>query len=68
VEQNPATPTESQERLKAFTLKEIKYEIKDLNQKRAPGLDLIAAIMLKELPKEGPVNLMYIFPNTDLNH
>jgi len=32
-----------------------------LNQKMAPGLDLITARMLKELPKEGLVNLMYIF-------
>ena len=29
-----------------------------LNQKKAPGLDLITARMLKELPKEGLVNLM----------
>jgi hypothetical protein len=32
-----------------------------LNQKKAPGLDLITARMLKELPKEGLVNPMYIF-------
>jgi hypothetical protein len=32
-----------------------------LNKKKAPGLDLITARMLKELPKEGPLNLMYIF-------
>jgi hypothetical protein len=30
-------------------------------KKKAPGLDLITAGMLKELPKEGLVNLMYIF-------
>jgi hypothetical protein len=39
-----------QKRLKAFTLQEIKDEIKTLNQKKAPGHDLIAAKMLKELP------------------
>jgi len=61
VEQDLATPIQSQERLKAFTLKEIKEEIKMLNQKRAPGLNLLAARMLKELPKVGLVNLMYIF-------
>jgi hypothetical protein len=31
-----------------------------LNQKKARGLDLITARMLKELSKEGLVNLMYI--------
>jgi len=34
VEQGPATPIQSQERLEAFTLKEIKDEIKILNQKK----------------------------------
>jgi hypothetical protein len=61
VEQDPAAPIQSQERPKAFTLKEIKDEIKMLNQKKAPGLDLITAKMLKELPKEEFVNLMHIF-------
>jgi hypothetical protein len=61
VEQDLATPIPSQERLKVFTLKEINDEIKILDQKKAPGLDLITARMLKELPKEGLVNLMYIF-------
>jgi hypothetical protein len=61
VEQGLATPIQSQESLNALTLKEIKDEIKMLNQKKAPGLDLITARMLKELPKEGLVNLMYIF-------
>jgi potassium voltage-gated channel Eag-related subfamily H protein 8 len=32
-----------------------------LNQKKTPGLDLITATMLKELPKEGLVNIIYIF-------
>jgi hypothetical protein len=32
-----------------------------LNQKNAPGLDLVTARMLKELPKEGLVNLMYVY-------
>ena len=32
-----------------------------LDQKKAPGHDLITARTLKELPKEGLVNLMYIF-------
>ena len=41
MEQDLATPIQSQESLKAFTLKEIKDEIKILNPKKAPGLDLI---------------------------
>ena len=61
MDQGQATPIQSQERLKVFTLKKIKKEIKLLNQKKAPGLDLITVRMLKELPKEGLVNLMYIF-------
>jgi hypothetical protein len=32
-----------------------------LNQEKAPGLDLITARILKELPKEGLVTLLYIF-------
>jgi hypothetical protein len=31
------------------------------NPKKAPGLEIIIVRMLKELPKEGLVNLMYIF-------
>jgi hypothetical protein len=61
VERDLATAVQTQEHLKAFTLKEIKDEIKMLNQKKAPGLDLITARKLKELPKQGPVNLMYVF-------
>jgi hypothetical protein len=61
VEQDLATPIQSQEHLKAFILKEIIDEIKMLNQKKVPGLNLITARMLKELPKEGLVNIMYIF-------
>jgi hypothetical protein len=61
VEQDRATHIQSQEHLKSFVLKAIKDEIKMLNQKKAPGFDLITARMLKELPKAGLVNLMYIF-------
>jgi hypothetical protein len=61
VEQDLATPIQSQERLKVLTLKELPDEIKMLNQIKTPGLNLITARLLKELPKEGLVNLMYIF-------
>jgi len=61
-EQDLATPIQSQERLKTFTLKEIKDEIKMLNQKKkALGLHLITTRMLKVLPNKGLVNLMYVF-------
>jgi hypothetical protein len=60
VEQDLATPTEMQVCLKVVTLKELPNEIKMLNQINTPDLDIIAGL-LKELPKEGLVNLMYIF-------
>jgi len=61
VEQELKTPIHQQDRLKPFTLKEIKNEIKNLNHKKAPGIDLITVTMLKELPQKGLLNLMYIF-------
>jgi hypothetical protein len=53
-DQHLATPIQSQEHFKTFTLKEIKDEIKMLKQKKkkAPGLDLITARMLKILPND----------------
>ena len=60
VEQDLATPIHQHERLKPFTLNEIKKEIAKLNHKKAPGIDHITATMLKELPQEGLLNLMYI--------
>jgi hypothetical protein len=53
VERDLTTPIQLPENLQAFTLKETKEVIKMLNQRMAPGLDLITAKMLKELPKEG---------------
>jgi hypothetical protein len=49
------------EHLKAFILKELRNEIKMLHPRRAPGIELITAQMLKELPHEGLLHLMYIF-------
>ena len=60
VEQDLATPIHQHERLKPFTLNQIKNEIAKLNHKKAPGIDHITVIMLKELPQEGLLNLMYI--------
>jgi hypothetical protein len=61
VEQELETPIHQQDRFKPFTLKEMKNEIKKLNKKKAPGIDLITATMLKELPQKGMLNLLYIF-------
>jgi hypothetical protein len=61
MEQNLATHIQPPEHLKAFTLKELKNEIKMLHPRRAPGIGLITAQMLKELPHEGLLLLMYIF-------
>jgi len=60
LEQELKSPIHQQDRLKPFTLKEIKNEIKKLNHKKAPGIDLITATTLKELPQKGLLNLMYI--------
>jgi hypothetical protein len=51
VEQDLATPIQSQGHLKEFTLKEIKHEMKILNPKKAPGLHFITVRMLKKLTK-----------------
>ena len=60
-EQDLATPIQLQERLKTFTLQEIKDEIKISNQKKALGLHLITSRMVKIPPNKGLVNLMYVF-------
>jgi len=60
VEQELEIPIHQQDRLKPFTLKEIKKEIKKFNHKKAPGIGLITATMLKELPQKGLLNLLYI--------
>jgi hypothetical protein len=60
VEQELETPIQQQDSLKPLTLKEIKNEIKKLNHKKAPAIDLITAAMLKGLPQKGLLNLLYI--------
>ena len=59
VKRDLATPTQPSERLKPFSLQELTKEIKLLNPRRVPGMDLITAQMLKELPHEGLLNLLY---------
>jgi hypothetical protein len=67
VERDLAIPIQTKEHLKVFTLKEIKGENKTLNQKKkkAPGLNIITARMLKELPQEGLVNIIYTECSTE---
>jgi hypothetical protein len=60
VERDLATPIQPPKNPQAFTLREIKNKIKMLNLNRAPGIALINAQMLKELPHEGFLNLVYI--------
>ena len=60
VEQELETPIQQEDRLKPLILKEINNEIKKLNHKKAPGIDLIPATMLKILPQKGLLNLLYI--------
>ena len=55
-----ATHIQPPEHLKPFTLKELKNEVKMLHPRRATGIGLITAQMLKELPHEGFLHLMYI--------
>jgi hypothetical protein len=61
VERDIAKPKQPSEQLKAFSLQELAHEIKMLTPRRAPGIDHITAQMLKELPYEGLLNLLYIF-------
>jgi hypothetical protein len=61
IEQELAKPIQPPEHLPAFTLQKIKQEIKMLNPRKAPGMDLITAQMLKELPHEGFIHLLHIF-------
>jgi hypothetical protein len=60
VEREIATPIQPSDTLRVFTLSELKDEIKMLNPHRAPGIDLITARMIKELPHEGLLTLLYI--------
>jgi hypothetical protein len=61
IEQELAKPIQPPEHLPAFTLQKLKQEIKMLNPRKAPGMDLITAQMLKELRHEGLINLLHIF-------
>ena len=61
IEQELAKPVQPPEHLPAFSLQKLKQEIKMLNPRKAPGMDLITAQMLKELPHKGLINLLHIF-------
>jgi len=60
LERDLTTEKQSPENLQAFTLREIKNEIRKLNSRRTPGIDLITIQTLKKLPY-GFLNLTYIF-------
>jgi hypothetical protein len=61
IEQELSLPEVVEEQLRPLKLHEMKYEIKMLNPKKAPGLDLITAKMLKELPEKTIRALLYLF-------
>jgi hypothetical protein len=47
--------------IKAFKPKEIAEEMKFLNPKKSPGVDLVTGKMMKELPRKGIVMLTYVY-------
>jgi hypothetical protein len=55
-------PTQRQQRLKLFALKEIQDVINTLKpkKKKGPGHDNITAVILKQLPRIGQINLLYV--------
>jgi hypothetical protein len=53
-------PTQTQQRLKLFTLKEIHDVINTIKTRKAPGHDNITAVILKLLPRKGQIKLLYI--------
>jgi len=60
IEQELAKPIHPLKHLPAISLKTLKQEIKMLNPRKAPGMDLITAQMLKELPHEILTHLLHI--------
>ena len=61
IEREITTQTQPTEKIQAFTLQELTLFIKKLQLNKAPGPDLITALMLKEMPREGYQTLLYIF-------
>ena len=53
--------------IKFFTVKEVQNEIALLNPRKAPGIDEVTPIMLKEMSRKGLVLLTYIY-NAILKH
>ena len=61
VKRELATHTQHSEKLQTFTLSELKQVIKQLHPLKAPGSDLITALMIKEMPPGGLQTLLHIF-------
>jgi hypothetical protein len=61
IEREIATQTQPAERIQAFTLHELTQVINNLKLNKAPGPDLITALILKKMPREGYHTLLYIF-------
>ena len=61
------SPAQSVEPTKLITPKEIEEEIRLLNAKKKPGMDITTPKMPKELPQKGMVLLIYLMPYSDIN-
>jgi len=61
VDKKLATDTQPSGNLQALTLNELKQVIKQLNPHKAPGSDLITALMIQEMPPEGLQTLLHLF-------
>ena len=64
VENKVANLNKRQEKLTAFTIKEINYVIKQLHPRKAPGPDNITVQMIRELSTPGLKILLYILNAT----
>jgi hypothetical protein len=61
VDKKLTTNTQLSGNLHVFTLSELKQVMKQLNQHKAPGSDLITGLMLQEMPLEGLQTLLRLF-------
>jgi hypothetical protein len=50
----------STEKLRAFTMGELKVVVKHLHPRKAPGPDLVTTIMIRELPQEGLKAILHL--------
>jgi hypothetical protein len=61
VERKLETHAQRSEKLRVFTIPELTHVIKHLHPFKAPGSDIITALMMQEMPPEGLRTLLHIF-------